>query len=166
MASFTRRFSIYFFVAWQWKWSIGSSVLTSFQKGFTFLTLFTHFFSSTLVNIGLSQILGTFTLSFVDKKIKVQFFTWVSIYSNFTSSPVNIKLKSFLFSENSLHLPLILVWSGIFRYFLLCVLLFLFCASFRKHLFSVIKIPKSWRAKASLLPFFLMTEWLIVLRPK
>lgn len=48
---------------------IGSSVLTSSQKGFTFLTLFTHLFSSTLVNIGLSQILGTFTLSFVDKKI-------------------------------------------------------------------------------------------------
>ena len=38
-----------------------------------------------------------------------KFFTWVSIYSNFTSSPVTIKLKSFCFSENSLHSPLILV---------------------------------------------------------
>ena len=39
----------------------------------------------------------------------LKFFTWVSIYSNFTLSPVTIKLKSFRFSENSLHSPLILV---------------------------------------------------------
>ena len=69
-------------------------------------------------------------------------------------------------------IPCIRLWFW-FRDIQLCVLLFLFCflfcASFRKPLFSFIKIPKSWRAKASLWPFFLMTaleKELIVFRPK